>query len=117
MENGFPHPVDILLPLVFALPQVYGCYHLGPALLPLQLVILLTQLILLLLVLFGSLSLLLLLLGDKVFELFSALGNSFALLLPLFLLNEAMVTLLSLSALSSLSSSWRILLVVSSCSN
>ena len=94
MQNGLPHPVDILLALVLALLQVDIRYHLLPPCLIAELPVLLPELLLLLDVLSSPLLLLFLLPADKLVELPLALGLPGILLLVLLVLDDESATLL-----------------------
>ena len=84
MQNGLPHPVDILLALVLTLLQVDIRYHLLPPCLIAELPVLLPELLLLLF----------LLPADKLVELPLALGLPGILLLVLLVLDDESATLL-----------------------
>ena len=114
MKDGFPHSGDVLLALVLALPQVDVGGHFVPPRLPFQLFILLPQPLLLMHVFLRPLALLLLFPCLELGQLLAAQADSLALVIPFFLLSSFKFTLFYLSWLCTLSSSPRILLVVSS---
>jgi hypothetical protein len=116
VQDGFAHAVDILLPLVLALPHVYICYDLAPTGLDVEFSQLLLVNGLLPDVLGPPLGFLLLLAGIVFLQLSTALGLTGLLVLPFAFLTHPIPTLFSRRLFWMRSSSSRMRRVVSSSS-